>query len=104
MAKKNEAKIGDICEIETPAGLAYVQCTHVSPDMGALVRVLPGLLKARPIDFEQLAKQKELYFTFYTLNYAIRDHQVTIVSNQPVPEWARSPLMRWSGLTDETGK
>ena len=92
MAKK--ARIGDVCEIKTPAGLAYVQYTHPHPSMGQLVRVLPGLFARRP-DVGELTKKKELYFIFYTLNYALRDGQTEIISNETIPEWARPyPLMR----------
>jgi hypothetical protein len=98
-------KIGDICEIKTPAGLAYVQYTHEGRDMGQLVRVLPGLFSTRPTDFAELSQRKELYFAFYTLNYALRDHQAEVVSHQPVPEWAQPyPLMRWCGARDPSGK
>ncbi len=67
---KKRAEIGDVCEIRTPAGLAYVQYTHPHPSMGQLVRVLPGLYAGRP-DVRELAQQKELYFIFYTLDYAL---------------------------------
>ncbi len=98
-------KIGDICEIKTPAGLAYVQYTHEGRDMGQLVRVLPGLFSTRPTDFAELSQQKELYFAFYALNYAVRDHQTEVVSHQPVPGWAHPhPLMRWCGARDPSGK
>ena len=101
---KRKSEIGDICEIVTPAGLAYIQYTHDIRGSGQLVRVLPGLHDARPRDFAELARQPELYFIFYTLNYALRDHQTEIVSHQPVPNWAqRYPLMRW-GVPDQNGE
>ena len=100
-----KATIGDICEINTPAGRAYIQYTHDGRDMGELVRVLPGLFRARPADFGELAKQRELYFIFYTLNYALRDSQADVVSHQPVPDWAQAyPLMRWPATQDQSGK
>jgi hypothetical protein len=68
--------------------------------MGQLVRVLPGLYATRP-DIERLARENELYFAFYALNYALRDGLVQIVSNQPVPAKAKSfPVMRHRGLDD----
>jgi hypothetical protein len=98
-------KIGDIIEIETTAGLAYLQYTHEDRDMGALVRILPRLHSKRPADFEALAKEKELYFTFYTLDHAIRKKWVSVVSNQPVPEFAKPlPTMRHPGMNDRFGK
>jgi hypothetical protein len=105
MAKKMCAEIGDICEIRTPAGLAYVQYTHdVGKGAGQLVRVLPGLFAERPKDLSAVAAQKELYFIFYTLNYALRDSETEVVSHRPVPAWARPyPLMLWQAR-DAGGK
>src|SRR6266481_2176258 len=101
-----KAKIGDICEIKTPIGLAYLQYTHDGEDMGQVVRVLPGTYSSRPLDVASLAKHKELYFVFYTLEYALRAKQIEIVSNQPIPEWAKAfPVMRKrGGLTDDEGR
>lgn len=102
---RKKSKFGDVFEIATPAGLAYVQFTHLNDVMGHLVRVLPGLFATRPEDIGELAKQKELYFVFYPLDYAWRDNKVSFVSNQPIPEWAQPyPLMRWMGFEDENGK
>jgi hypothetical protein len=86
---KTKTRIGDIFEVFTPAGLAYVQYTHDGKGMGQLVRTLPGLFAIRPKNFAELAQQKELYFTFYTLEYAVRANDVELVSHQPVPLWAR---------------
>jgi hypothetical protein len=97
-------KIGDIVEIATPAGFGYVQYTHDSQSMGTLVRVLPGLYSSRPADFRELSRQRELYFTFFTLKYALRDGKVEIVCNQSVPVWAKeNPLMRSVWVKDPKG-
>jgi len=95
-------KIGDVAEIGTSQGFAYAQYTGNSKVMGSLVRILPGLYVSRP-NLEELVKQRELYFVFYTLGYAIRTKQVEIICNLPIPEWANSePLMRHeSGRTRE---
>ncbi len=99
------ARIGDIAEIKTPKGLAYVQYSHDGGDMGELVRVLPGLYSVRPDDLGKLAQEKELYFIFYTLNYALRDGDAEIICNQPLPEWAKSyPMMRRPGGWDHVGR
>lgn len=101
---RKKAAIGDIVEINTPAGLAYVQYTHEAGTNGELVRVLPGLYASRPSDFAALARQKELYFVFYIMNYALRAGQAEVVSNQPVPEWAKAhPLMRHAAAFDDFG-
>jgi hypothetical protein len=95
-------KVGDVAEIRTPEGLAYIQYTHDGKGNGELVRVLPGLYDSRP-NLEALVLQRELYFIFYTLKYAMRDKQSEIVCNLLVPDWARpEPLMRHaSGRTSE---
>jgi hypothetical protein len=95
-------KVGDVAEIKTPQGLAYVQYTYDGKGDGEIVRVLPELYNSRP-NLEALVLQRELYFIFYTLEYAMRKRQVEIVCNLPVPEWDRSePLMRHaSGRTRE---
>src|SRR5579871_41326 len=95
-------KIGDVVEIRTPKGLAYVQYTLDGKGDGEIVRVLPVLYSSRP-DLEALVLERELYFVFFTLAHAKRKREVEIVCNLPVPEWARSePLMRHeSGRTRE---
>lgn len=102
MARK--AKIGDVCEIKTPVGLAYVQYTHDHPSMGQLMRVLPGMYPNRP-DLGKLAQEKELYYLFYPLHYSIRDRKLEVAANEAVPRWAKPyPPMRASWGEDRTGK
>lgn len=102
---KWKAKIGDIAEISTHSGFAYVQYTHSTPHMGQLVRVLPGIYSKRLAEFETLASSRELYFVFYPLDYALRNGESEIVSHQAVPDWAQPyPLMRWSAGQDKTGR
>lgn len=97
-------KIGDVAEIITPGGMGYVQYTQDGKGDGELVRVLPGLYDSRP-DLETLVMQRELYFIFYTLKYAMREKQAEIVCNLPVPEWARhEPLMRHASGRTSDGK
>ena len=101
-------EIGDLIEIKTPEGLAYVQYTakHTDPPVfGELIRILPGLYKARPDDFSVLANQKERYFVFTPITRACRKKWATIVSNEVVPEWAQGiPLMRMANQIDSNGE
>lgn len=102
MAKK--LKIGDVAEIKTPAGLAYAQYTHDGKGLGELVRVLPGLHSSRP-NLDLLVQERELYFTFYTLRYAVRGGQVEVLGNKPVPACARAEsLMRHEAGRTREGK
>ncbi len=97
-------KIGDVAEIRTPGGLAYIQYIHEGRGNGELVRVLPGLYDVRP-DLKTLVLQRELYTIFYTLKFAMRAKQAEIACNLPVPEWARSePLMRHAAGRTPEGK
>lgn len=96
--------IGDVAEIKTHHGLAYAQYTLDGNGSGQIVRVLPGLYNSRP-DLESLALQRELYFVFYTLAFAIRKKEAEIVCNLPVPEWAEcEPLMRHASGRTRQGK
>lgn len=94
--RRRATRVGDIVEVKTPKGLAYLQYTHDRKGMGELVRILPGLFAVRPADFAQLANQRDLYFVFYTLRHALKKRLVEVASHQPIPEWVRQyPLMRW---------
>jgi hypothetical protein len=90
-SKGKKAHVADIVELRTPAGLAYIQYTFDRGTDGQLVRVLPGFYSTRPSEFSSLARQRELYFVFYTLNYALRQGDANVIDNQPVPEWAKDP-------------
>ncbi|MCS7123146.1 MAG: hypothetical protein RMJ17_01025, partial [Candidatus Aenigmarchaeota archaeon] len=45
--KRKRPKIGDVFEIKTPKGFAYVQYSIRHPDFGEIIRVLPGLYPDR---------------------------------------------------------
>jgi len=98
-------KIGDIYEIKMPSGLAYVQYTHETEDGTHLIRVLPGIYSSRPYDLVALSQQKELYFIFTVLTHALRKKELALISNQPIPEWAKPfPIMRKPGGRERGGK
>ncbi|MDQ0639853.1 hypothetical protein QF042_003418 [Pedobacter sp. W3I1] len=60
-------KIGDIFEINTPKGKAYLHYIYKDPTIGDLVRVLPGLHCERPANFDKLAGSKERYMIYFPL-------------------------------------
>lgn len=105
---KYRAQIGDIVEVETSRGLAYVQYTfkHIDPPgYGELLRVLPGLFDVRPKDLTALASKQELYYTFYPLGVALKQKLLRIVANEKIPAQSQSiPLMRVAGWRDKNGK
>lgn len=68
MAKR--IQLGDIFEIETPQGKAYLQYVLKNDSIGELIRVLPGIYSEMPDDFESLASMKEKFLVFFPLKAA----------------------------------
>lgn len=63
---------GDVVEIETPKGLAYVQVTHQHPVYSEIIRALPGLHLRRPREFGSLAAADAAFKAMVPLSDAIR--------------------------------
>lgn len=63
-------QIGDIFEINTPKGSAYLHYIYKDKIGRQLIRVLPGLYSARPESFDNLARSKERYMIFFPLSAA----------------------------------
>lgn len=98
-------KIGDVVEVPTKRGLAYFQYTLKVPQYGALIRIFPGFYETRPMNLEELSKQKEQFVTFFPLQAAINRKIFAVVGNTEIPEFARDlPLFRTAGLSDRSGK
>ncbi|HKA60713.1 MAG TPA: hypothetical protein VKD28_19000, partial [Gemmatimonadales bacterium] len=83
------ARIGDIIEIPTSRGLAYVQYTHHDPTHGSLIRVFPGIFDERPNSFTELAKRRARFVAFVPLERAISQKIFDIVGRAPIPEDAQ---------------
>lgn len=67
---------GDIIEIETDDGLAYVQVTHTHPSYPEVVRALPGHHDSRPDGFDVLARSKSAFFAMLPLGGAIEGKRI----------------------------
>ena len=65
-------KIGDIFEINTSKGKAYLHYVFKDETNGDLVRILSGLYSDRPAELESLASKKESFFLFFPLSAANR--------------------------------
>jgi hypothetical protein len=64
-----KAKIGDIVEIKTTAGLAYALYSHQHtkpPKFGSLIRVFDRLYETRPTNVEALVENEVIFSTFYS--------------------------------------
>ncbi len=78
---------GDIVEIETENGNAYVQITHNHVSYPEVVRVLPGKHTTRPEDFGVLARSKSDFVAMLPLGGAIENNRMKAekVGNAAVP-------------------
>jgi hypothetical protein len=88
---RKRARLGDVLEIATPAGLAYFQYTHQHPVYGGLICVLQGTYEARPAPEEiaSLARRSERFVTFLPVRGSANRGLVTIVANEPIPPHAK---------------
>jgi Regulator of ribonuclease activity B len=102
---KQVLKIGDVLEVPTPRGLAYVQYTHYQEPLGTLIRVLPGFHQSKSADFVELARAKELYFVFCPIETLVNQGLLQVVSNERVPDSAvQFPPMRRRGFVRPLAK
>jgi hypothetical protein len=103
---RKRPRFGDVFEVRTPRGLAYLQYTSKHPVYSDTVRVLPGLFVTRPspVELASLSTQKG-YFTFYLVSLAVRHGLVEIAGHFPVPPGLDAPsvLLR-AGFTTPEGK
>lgn len=90
--KRKRARPGDILEVSTSRGLAYIHYTARHPEYGDTIRVLPGFFATRPADFASLAASVEAYFTFYPVGAAVYHGLVQIVARIPVAPGKELPL------------
>jgi|HubBroStandDraft_1064217.scaffolds.fasta_scaffold434243_1 hypothetical protein len=84
MPVQNRPRIGDFVEVPTPAGLGYVQYSARDPQLGSLVRVLPGTSSVRP-SVEALAQLREVYSVFLSLGPAVSRGLVQVIGRGNVP-------------------
>jgi hypothetical protein len=90
--------IGDIFEITTPKGKAYLYFIyrHENPKTGReLARVLPGLHTERPESFDRLAGSKEQFMVFFPVSAASKKKIIEKVGHYPAhrfpkPKYTRS--------------
>ena len=98
--------LGDIFELKTEKGLAYIQYVLKDPYYSYLVRVLDGVFKTRPSVLGELVGKKEIYYQFvppllYELNKGVIKH----VGCEEVPKKFKSiPEFRMIGMTDNNQK
>jgi hypothetical protein len=101
---RSRPRIGDVIEVHTSKGLAYVHYTHKHGQYGALLRVLPNFYRERPKNFSEIVDVEPQFMTFFPLGAACSRRIVHIVGNVPVPERAQIfPTFR-TGIPNKEGK
>lgn len=68
---------GDIVEIATDKGLAYVQVTHRHASYPEVIRVLPSMHESRPKDISALAGSPALFSAMFPLSGAIAKGRIS---------------------------
>lgn len=98
-------RIGDVLEISTRRGLAYLQITHTDSLMGFLLRVIRGFFAERPTDLEAVINRPTQFVAFFPVVFALKEGILSNVGNTAVPETERSfPVFRVAGAIDRGGR
>jgi hypothetical protein len=84
MAKK--AKIGDVLQILTSAGVAYAQITHTHKRYGTLLSVFSGFYAEAPDNFSLLVSSAPQFQAFFPAQSAVDGGLLSVVSNVPVAD------------------
>lgn len=87
-------KVGDIFEISTPKGKAYLHYIYKDKMTGDLIRVLPGLYSDRPDSLDKLAGSKESFMVSFPLSAAYKQKIVAHVSYYAADSFEKPKYMR----------
>lgn len=88
-------KIGDIFEITTPKGKAFLHYIYKDDKVGRqLIRVLPGLYLQNPENFDKIAASKEQYMIFFPLSPAFKRKIIEKVGYYPADKFDKPKYMR----------
>ena len=98
--------LGDVIEVRTPEGLAYLQFTHGHPSYPEVVRALAGVHERRPGDLAELAAGQTRFVALFPLAAAVASGRLSaeIVTNAPVPPNERAyPTFR-TAIRNKSGE
>jgi hypothetical protein len=104
--RRKRARLGDVLEVSTPRGLAYIHYTYFTyRPYRETIRVLPGFFTTRPTDFTDLVNSPRAFFAFYPARAAVSQGLVEIVAHHPVrPEQAFPAVYRRAGASSREGR
>jgi len=89
-----KTRIGNIFEINTPKGNAYLHYIYKDETAGDLIRVLSGLYSERPASLDKLAGSKERYMVFFPLSAANKKKIVEQVGYYSADSFSKPKYMR----------
>lgn len=87
-------RIGDIFEITTPVGKAYLHYIYENPSIGSLIRILQGLHQNTPDDIHNLVCSQEQFMIFFPLAAAYKKNIVQNVGFFPAERYTKPQFMR----------
>lgn len=86
---------GDVCEVETAIGLAYIQVTnHRFKMYGYAIRLIEGVYVGRPSEMSEIAQRNTKYYFFTPLQAIVRSRKhryFHFVGNFALPHSEESP-------------
>ena len=90
----DKIKIGDLFEINTPRGSAYLHYVHHDETTGELIRVLNGLYTERPVELDKLLAEAERYIVSFPLKAAKKQNIIELVGNFSTFTFVKPKVMR----------
>ena len=88
------AKPGDIFEINTNKGKAYLHYIYNDPHNGDFIRVLPGLYNEKPSNIKELIYEKERSIINFPIKVAYSRKLVEYVDSVSLDGFSKPQLMR----------
>ncbi|MCB9045969.1 MAG: hypothetical protein H6550_07500 [Chitinophagales bacterium] len=90
----NKIKPGDVFEINTARGRAYLHYIYMDENLGELIRILPGLYSDMPENIQEIVQMPERYVLYFPLNLAYKKKIVSLVGSHPVSGYSKPEYMR----------
>lgn len=95
--------VGDIIEIPVKGGFAYAQYILKHEGYGYLISVFPQIRKEPLENFSELSEDIKHYATFFPIESVVKQKIFNVVSNLPIPEYAKDfPLFK-TGIKNKEG-
>lgn len=96
-------KVGDVFEIDTPKGRAYIQYVLKNKMIGELIRVLPGVYENQPDNLLQIVNAKEEYFVHFPVKAANKQKIINLMGNFGLPKGIDIPKQFRTKKMDKHG-